>query len=95
MDIKELRKKYLNSTDFLSKLFIWLGIVRIVGFKQHSFNGEYWINLKFNYWNPLTYVYLALMFLFNSIPYIYNNGIKGMLAQMKEELCEGFGEWIK
>lgn len=95
MDINELREKYLNSADFLSKLFIWLGIVRIVGFKQHSFNKEYWVNLKFNYWNPLTYVYLVFMFLFNSLPYVYHYGVKDMWSMVKKELCEGFGEWIK
>ena len=95
MDIKELREKYLNSTDFWGKLFIWLGIVKITGFKQHSFNGEYWVEMKFNYWNPLTYVYLFISFIFNSIPYAYYNGIKSMWEQGKKELVDGFGEWIR
>jgi hypothetical protein len=95
MTIKELKEKYLKDKRSNNKGLIKLGILKIDGFKQHSFNNEYWVEMSFNYWNPFTYLYIIMSFLIYSPGIIYEHGIKELFQMAKEELRDGFGEWIK
>ena len=93
--VKELKKKLIKSGEWYNKILLQIGIFRIVGFKQNSLSNEFWVTMKFNYWNPLTYLYIIVMFITGFPIMLYDSGIKETLQIMKKELTEGFGGWIK
>ena len=94
--MKEILKKINNTKgNGFIKFYLWTKIARIVSSKKNSLSNETWVNLKFNYWNPLTYLYILIMFISGAPVIIYDSGIKEMFKIMKRELFEGFGGWIK
>lgn len=93
--IDELKKKLIESSEWYNKILLRINIFRIVGFKQNSLSKEFWVTMKFNYWNPLTYLYIIMMFITGFPVMLYDIGLKESFKIMKKELCEGFGGWIK
>jgi hypothetical protein len=73
-------------------LLLKAGIVRIVDVKMESDSlaNDAWVTMKFNYWNPLTYIYIAYMCVTNVLPaYIY--GFKSVFKSAKDDMKKGFG----
>lgn len=95
MTTKELKEKCFKSCSPHTKLLLKIGIIKIKGFKQYSLSKEYWVDMMFNYWNPLTYIHLILMFLINMPIAFFDMGLKEIWKTMKKELTEGFGDWVK
>lgn len=95
MTLQELKEKCYKSCSSYTKLLLRVGVIKIKGFKQNSLSKEYWVDMIFNYWNPLTYIHLMLMFLINMPIAIFDMGLKEIWKTMKKELTEGFGEWVK
>lgn len=94
--MKEIFKKINNTKGYgFIKFYLWTKIARIVSSKKNSLSNETWVNLKFNYWNPLTYIYLILTFIVACPLYLVDSGLKNMLKQAKEELVNGWGFWLK
>lgn len=93
--LKELKEKMMKNAEWYNKILFKLHIVKIVGYSQNSLSNEFWVSMKFNYWNPLTYLYILIMFISGAPVIIYDSGIKEMFKIMKRELFEGFGGWIK
>lgn len=58
---KEFKKKYINRTSFLQRLFFIFGISQIKIFEKNAFGGGYKYKIRYaNPWNPLTYIYLII-----------------------------------
>ena len=95
MTLKELKSKYLKSCNVGNKLLLRLGIAKIIGFKQNLETNKFWVDMKFNYWNPLTYIHLISMFIYEIPSFFYCEKVEDILYLMKTELTEGFGEWIE
>lgn len=91
----ELKKKLIENSEWHNKFLIKTGVFKIVGFKQNQLSKEFWVDMKFNYWNPLTYLYIIMMFITGFPIMLYDIGIKKTLQIMKKELKEGFGGWVK
>lgn len=93
--IDELKKKLIENSEWYNKVLIKTGVFKIVGFKEHQLSKEFWVDMKFNYWNPLTYLYIFVMLITGIPVMLYDIGLKESFKIMKKELYEGFGGWIK
>ena len=88
-DIKE--KIYKEKGKYGDAWFLLkAGIIRIVNVKRSSLSNDAWVTMKFNYWNPLTYIYLTLMGVIHVIPTIIADGFVSVYKEAKKELTAGF-----
>ena len=92
--MKEIKERIYKGKGKYGHAWLLLkaDIVRIVDVKMERDSplNDAWVALKFNYWNPLTYIYIAFMGVTNVLPaYIY--GFKSVFKTAKDELKEGFG----
>lgn len=92
--LKDIKNIYIKGTHWINRFLIKSGIIKIKGFKQHSLSKEYWVELVFNFWNPLTYLYLIFVLMLEIPICIFDGGLKQMWKIMKRELTTGFGEWV-
>lgn len=94
--IDEVKDKIYNEGNWISLLPIRLGILKIKTFKQSSLDPrEIWVTMRFNYWNPLTYIYIIFMGLTGIPSFLMDGGLKELWKIMKKELTEGIGFWIR
>lgn len=93
--MEEIIKKIKNGRQYgFAKFYLSSKIAKIVSTKKNSLSNDVWVQMKFNYWNPLTYIYLLLSFVISGIPYFISNGAEDMWKQAKTELKDGFGFWV-
>lgn len=93
LDMKEIKERIYKGKGKYGHAWMLLkaGIVRIVDVKRSSLSNDAWVTLKFNYWNPLTYIYIAFMGVTNVLPTIFLDGFRSVSKSAKDELKEGFG----
>ena len=93
--MKEIKERIYKGKGKYGHAWLLLkaGIVRIVDVKMErdSLSNDAWVTLKFNYWNPLTYIYIAFMGVTCVLPTIYIDGFRSVSKTAKAELKEGFG----
>lgn len=92
--MKEIKERIYKGKGKYGHAWLLLkaGIVRIIDVKMErdSLSNDAWVTLKFNYWNPLTYIYIAFVGVTNVLPaYIY--GFKSVFKSAKDDMKEGFG----
>ena len=90
---KEIKELFLKSSypSNMEKTMMKLGIIKVRGAMQSSLDHrEYRVFYHFNYFNPLTYLYVVplslVIFLYNTIL----SGVKETIKQMKRELIDDF-----
>ena len=90
--MKEIKEKiYKNKGKYgHAWLLLKAGIARIVNVKRSSLSNDAWVTMRFNYWNPLTYIYLTLMGITCVLPAIFMDGFRSVSKKAKEELTAGF-----
>jgi hypothetical protein len=95
LDMKEIKERIYKGKGKYGHAWLLLkaGIVRIVDVKMESDSlaNDAWVTMKFNYWNPLTYIYIAYMCVTNVLPAYYIYGFKSALKSEKDDMKEGFG----
>ena len=97
MTLQEIRKIYLNTKNVskFNKILFILCITKIHGYSISSLNPkDITLNMKFVFWNPLTYIYLLLMFLLHTFIFMFDGGLNEMWRMAKNELVEGFYEFL-
>ena len=88
-DIKE--RIYKDKGKYGSAwLLLKAGIVRIVNVKRSSLSNDAWVTMRFNYWNPLTYIYLTIIGVVCVLPAIFMDGFRYVYKTAKKELTAGF-----
>lgn len=93
--MEEVIKKIKNGRRYgFAKFYLSSKIAKIVSTKKNSLSNDVWVQMKFNYWNPLTYIYLFIAAVVSIPLYLLDNGLKKMWAQAKTELKDGFGFWV-
>lgn len=91
--MKEIKERIYKGKGKYGHAWLLLktGIVRIVDVKRSSLSNDAWVTMKFNYWNPLTYIYIAFMGVTCVLPTIFIDGFKSVSKTAKDELKDGFG----
>lgn len=95
--IEEIEKKYLKSDSVcnFNKILYKLLITKISEAKVSSLNpNDITVFMKFNFWNPITYVYMFLTLVCSLPIYLYDGGLKGMYMVGKDEIVNGFKEYL-
>ena len=93
--MEEVIKKIKNGRQYgFAKFYLSSKIAKIVSTKKNSPSNDVWVQMKFNYWNPLTYIYLFIATVIAIPSYLFDDGLKKMWAQAKTELKDGFGFWV-
>lgn len=93
--MEEIIQKIKSSRKFgFAKFYLNSKIAKIVSTKKNRLSNDVWVQMKFNYWNPLTYLYLFVATIVAVPSYLLDNGIKKMWSQAKTELKDGFGFWV-
>ena len=90
--MKEIKEKISKNKGKYGDAWFLLtaGIIRIVNVKRSSLSNDAWVTMKFNYWNPLTYIYLVLMGVVCVLPSIFMDGFRTVYKDAKKELTAGF-----
>ena len=90
--MKEIKEKIYKEKGKYgdARFLLTAGIIRIVNVKRSSLSNDAWVTMKFNYWNPLTYIYLTLMGVIHVIPTIIADGFRSVYKDAKKELTAGF-----
>ena len=87
---EEILKKLDNSEETFIKPLVKLGILKLKSWKQSTLNQrDVWAIFKFNYYNPLTYIYLIPAIVIGTSIGIFCSGLKEMWRDGKKELTEG------
>ena len=95
--LEEIRKIYLNTKNVskFNKILFILCITKIHSYSISSLNPkDITLNMKFVFWNPLTYIYLLLMLLLHTFIFMFDGGLNEMWRMAKSELVEGFYEFL-
>ena len=93
--MEEIIQKIKSSRKFgFAKFYLNSKIAKIVSTKKNSLSNDVWVQMKFNYWNPLTYLYLFVATIVAVPSYLLDDGFKKMWSQAKTELKDGFGFWV-
>ena len=93
--MEEIIQRIKSSREFgFAKFYLNSKIAKIVSTKKNNLSNEVWVQMKFNYWNPLTYIYLFVATIVAVPSYLLNDGLKKMWIQAKTELKDGFGFWV-
>ena len=90
--MKEIKEKISKNKGKYGHAWFLLtaGIIRIVNVKRSSLSKDAWVTMKFNYWNPLTYIYLTVMGVVCVLPSIVMDGFRTVSKDAKKELTAGF-----
>lgn len=94
---EEIKEKYLNSKNVskYNKFLLRSSITKIDKYIVSQLNpNDIDVNLKFVYWNPLTYIHLIVMLFINAPSYIWDGGIEKLFQVGKHELVKGFYDFI-
>lgn len=90
--MKEIKEKiYKNKGKYGSAwLLLKAGIVKIVNVKRSWLSNDVRVKMSFNYWNPLTYIYITFMGVTCVLPAIFMDGFRTVYKNAKKELTTGF-----
>ena len=84
---EEILKKLYNSEETFIKPLVKLGILKLKSWKQSTLNPkDVWAYFNFNYYNPLTYIYLIPAIIIGTPIGLLNMSLIQMWRTGKEEL---------
>ena len=87
---EEVLEKLYNSKETFIKPLVRLGILKLKNWKQSTLDPrEVWARFKFNFYNPLTYIYLVLAGIIGAPVGLLNMSFKQLWRAGKTELTEG------
>ena len=87
---EEVLEMLYNSKETFIKPLVRLGILKYKSHKQSKLDPrDVWVYLKFNYYNPLTYIYLIPAIIIGTPIGLLNNSLKQVWRDGKKELTEG------
>ena len=87
---EEVLEKLYNSKETFIKPLVRLGILKYKSHTQSTLNPrDMWVRFKFNYYNPLTYIYLVLVAIISAPIGLLNMSFKQLWRAGKTELTEG------
>ena len=92
---EEVLEKLYNSKESFIKPLVRLGVLKLKSWKQSTLNPrDVWAIFKFNYYNPLTYIYLLIASIIGIPMQMFDKGLKEICKQMKKELKNGIEIWL-
>ena len=87
---EEVLEKLYNSKETFIKPLVRLGILKYKSHKQSKLDPrDVWAYFKFNYYNPLTYIYLVFATIIGVPIGLLNMSFKQIWREGKKELTEG------
>jgi hypothetical protein len=87
---EEVLKKLYNSKETFIKPLVRLGILKYKSYIQSTLNPrDVWVRFKFNFYNPLTYIYLVPAIIIGTPIGLLNSSLKQVWRDGKKELTEG------
>lgn len=87
---EEVLEKLYNSKETFIKPLVRLGILKYKSHTQSTLNPrDVWVRFKFNYYNPLTYIYLIPAIIIGTPIGLLNSSLKQVWRDGKKELTEG------
>ena len=87
---EEVLEKLYNSNKTFIKILARLGILKYKRHIQSKLDPrDVWVFFKFNYYNPLTYIYLILATIIGTPIGLLNMSFKQLWRAGKTELTEG------
>lgn len=88
---EEVLEKLYNSKETFIKILVRLGILKYKSHIQSKLDPrDVWIRFKYNYYNPLTYIYLILATIFVVPIGLLDSSLKQIWCEGEKELTEGF-----
>lgn len=87
---EEVLEKLYNSNKTFIKILARLGILKYKRHIQSKLDPrDVWVFFKFNYYNPLTYIYLVPAIIIGTPIGLLNSSLKQVWRDGKKELTEG------
>ena len=87
---EEVLEKLYNSNKTFIKILVRLGILKYKSHIQSKLDPrDVWVYFKFNYYNPLTYIYLVPAIIIGTPIGLLNSSLKQVWRDGKKELTEG------
>jgi hypothetical protein len=87
---EEVLEKLYNSKEIFTKPLVRLGILKLTNWEQSVLDPrEVWTRFKFNFYNPLTYIYLIPAIIICIPIGLLNNSLKELWRNAKKELTKG------
>ena len=87
---EEVLEKLYNSNKTFIKILVRLGILKYKSHIQSKLDPrDVWSFFKFNYYNPLTYIYLIPAIIIGTPIGLLNSSLKQVWRDGKKELTEG------
>ena len=87
---EEVLEKLYNSNKTFIKILARLGILKYKRHIQSKLDPrDVWVFFKFNYYNPLTYIYLIPAIIIGTPIGLLNSSLKQVWRDGKKELTEG------
>lgn len=87
---EEVLEKLYNSNKTFIKILVRLGILKYKSHIQSKLDPrDVWGFFKFNYYNPLTYIYLIPAIIIGTPIGLLNSSLKQVWRDGKKELTEG------
>jgi hypothetical protein len=87
---EEVLEKLYNSKETFIKPLVRLGILKYKSHIQSKLNPrDVWARFKFNFYNPLTYIYLIPAIIIGTPIGLLNSSLKQVWRDGKKELTEG------
>lgn len=87
---EEVLEKLYNSKETFIKPLVRLGILKLKNWKQSTLDPrDVWGRFKFNFYNPLTYIYLIPAIIIGTPIGLLNSSLKQVWRDGKKELTEG------
>lgn len=87
---EEVLKKLYNSKETFIKPLVRLGILKYKSHIQSKLDPrDVWVRFKFNFYNPLTYIYLVPAIIIGTPIGLLNSSLKQVWHDGKKELTEG------
>jgi hypothetical protein len=87
---EEALEKLYNSKETFIKILVKLGILKYKSHTQSKLDPrDVWVCFTFNYYNPLTYIYLIPAIIIGTPIGLLNSSLKQVWRDGKKELTEG------
>ena len=87
---EEVLEKLYNSKEAFIKILVRLGILKYKSHTQSKLDPRnVWVYFKFNYYNPLTYIYLIPAIIIGTPIGLLNSSLKRVWLEGKKELTDG------
>ena len=87
---EEVLEKLYNSKETFIKILVRLGILKYKSHTQSKLDPRnVWVCFKFNYYNPLTYIYLIPAIIIGTLIGLLNSSLKQVWLEGKKELTDG------